>query len=269
MINQFKHAVIYEDEKITASTVGEYFKDLDLEPRLFDVLKELLKFAREAISALFIIDINMGSGRPREGLEAIRALQQIRIEQSRRFYIAALTSGPEHAQAAAAAGADCFFEKSPDMRHDTLEIAARAVAHLETENRDQGQEITRRLILESFKVIESHLGGALASGRPMLHLRQADTAARSALRRPFLLDNDARILAVITNSLSEMLQADEMSRELVNQLQEMSRLGQSEDQHRRGLATSLGKLTSIHREGTLRPLSDEDFAEIGEDREND
>jgi hypothetical protein len=174
------------------------------EIRLCASIEEVRQLVEELKNSLspeivFILDIDLGREREREGLDAIRELNVLRAAYSLPFYIAVLTSHSEFEADAAEAGADVFLVKESHTI-DALELLARLESRAVDRMSAVARETQTQLAQREYKELRRRLT-KLKEGK-IEYLSESIASIRRGLSWPLLPPEDQMILSMLSGPLS-------------------------------------------------------------------
>jgi len=201
--------IVMEDSQEEGKYLVEELTKRDFKAKLCDNIREVMQIADEIDSAFFAIDIDMGPGRRKEGLDAIEQLKRLGEEAKKQFRVAALTSHAVFRADAAKAGVDDFIIKDSSTK-DALELITRALeARLMNQARvvDKHQE---ELAKTTYASLSRHLKDS--------EFRLALNSVYTAQSWPRLLEKESMLLAVLSSEL-EAINKGEPREELTSLLQ--------------------------------------------------
>ncbi len=135
--------LLLEDDLQQAAALTERLGAEGFSCQTFTDADKLLEWAGSLrdTPAVFVLDTDLGPGREREGLQALRTLQSLRRQRGDDFYLAVLTSHGDTVSEAADLGADLFLQKSSSIQIDSLELQAR----LYTRDTEKARAVARQL----------------------------------------------------------------------------------------------------------------------------
>lgn len=154
---------------------------------------------------VFILDIDLGKGRERAGLRAIRDVHELREQRKDlRYYIVALTSHGEFEQDAYAAGADVFLTKATTQSIDALEVVTRLNWHRAERILDTARDAHKQLGENEYR----HFGRRLQHLREgkMEYLPESLATIARALNWPLISPEHSMILSMLRGSFLKAAQ---------------------------------------------------------------
>jgi ActR/RegA family two-component response regulator len=206
--------VIMEDMQEAAKNLKNELHKRKVITYLCKGITDLVNQASTMMAAMFAIDLDMGEGRRREGLDAIKELRKLSKSKRRSFYIAALTSHSELQEEASQAGVDAFIVKS-SARTDALELLTRLSAHTIEVEKMWANPIQVELATREYSNLARQLRTAKNPNR-QLRLSSAVATIHRALNWPFLLPNEQLVLSTLDEQLRAADERGDIDEEILD-----------------------------------------------------
>jgi DNA-binding NarL/FixJ family response regulator len=203
-----------DDVEEDASNLSLELKKKKAHAQICTNVNELLAFAANMDAGMFVIDLDMGENRRREGLEAIKKLRAICSvsDTPESYYIAALTTHSEMEQEAVQAGAHTFLVKG-NAKTDALELLLRLSAHTIAVERRWADPIQKELANREYDNLKRQL---TTLKRTKVGLTSCISTVRRALNWPFLSENEQVVLACLDEQLRMTTELNDIDIEVVD-----------------------------------------------------
>jgi response regulator RpfG family c-di-GMP phosphodiesterase len=156
--------------------------------------EELIGAVEDLECASIFLDVDMGTSRRREGLDAALHLKQMPPKKRGALYVAILTSHREYHEEASRAGVDAFIIKTNPIT-DALELMIRLANHAIEVSRLQAEPIQSELAEREYENLLRQMKGQ----RDNLLIPLG--TLRRALNWPFLEEGERCVLAALEEQL--------------------------------------------------------------------
>ncbi|MEX2281105.1 MAG: response regulator [Gemmatimonadota bacterium] len=214
----YQQAFVLEDATDFAAALKKELESFDVTATIFDNADDLVEAATALEEGMLLLDLDMGVGRNREGIEAVGSLRELQEAHAKDFYIAAYTSHADYQKDALEAGVDAFLVKD-SPRVDALELITLASAHSIDLHRRAAEHLHKELARRAYPELIRDL--RLLKGEQKLpQYRRAVSAARRALARPFLSEDETIVLSAVSQILESAGSASELPDDVLNKITE-------------------------------------------------
>ena len=199
--------VIMEDDKLEGELLAKELSELNFAPQMCGDIKGLIEIAKSKYDCTFVLDIDMGARRNREGIAATRQLKALASQRHVLLRVLALTSHDDLCEEAASAGADAFVVKETRKR-DALEIITRALQWKIDRDASTADAQQAQLAGLGYADLERQLK---KNKTPTdASIRIALTSVRKSMRWPRLLENEQMILSVLEQLLAKSQETSDL-----------------------------------------------------------
>jgi DNA-binding NarL/FixJ family response regulator len=167
----------------------------------------------ESIDPVFVLDINLGENREREGLDVIQELDTLRKAGNFSWYIAALSTHSECEPEATRLGADVFLVKESHPT-DALELQTRVDAREAERMSVQAQLKQSKLAEREYKELKRRLQN-VKKGQAKF-IGSAVATVNRGLGWPLLPPSDQLVLSLLIGPLSHAEQEETIEPDLLD-----------------------------------------------------
>jgi ActR/RegA family two-component response regulator len=200
---QVPEIFLLEDRKDRADVLMKKFRARGVGGKHTDKPDQFIKEICQRKTCMAVIDIDLGPGREREGLDVVREIRRIQKQKKLLVYVIVLTTHTELASETTNLNIEAFISKDPSGEVDALELLNHFAEFQERRNEQWQLSIHDEIAGRHYKALRYSLDRLNPENEADLALVESNVA--KALRRPSLAlaqnENDKALLSAIAEQL--------------------------------------------------------------------
>ena len=147
--------LLLEDDLAAAEDLRDELAKHEVTAEIYDSKDGLLERAAQLKAAKAVLDVKLGAGREREGIETAAALRRLE-KRGHEFYIVALTQHLDSRAGAGQAGVDAFIAKT-EAEEEALELVLHFEAYNSRVAEHRGAAAASKLVRSRLEAVLKHL----------------------------------------------------------------------------------------------------------------